>query len=281
MGEFTFIAAQEQPELQQPVNERVTAGQRVDEGVTVPRRVNQVPAHRVNEGVPVQQVAANFLAIVTKALDPKSDQDEVIVAIEDHKLKRKDLKCLRPTKWLTCDIINAYVGLLERRAKTIVKPKCFFLPTHFYLVLTSPAYNFNAALAYLKGIELWSYELIIIPIYRPKHWVLVVVDLTLRQLHLLDPLVSKEQAPEDMANVARFLHDFAMLRSRPYLLPMEWPFIVRDDIPAQPDNHNCGVYVIIYMERISKGSTLEVDPLFLGVMRQKIIVDLICQTITL
>ncbi len=220
-------------------------------------------------------------------LDPKADQKEIIVQIDDITLTRAEFSCLRPRGWLSSDVISAYMKLLDERAKLQIRPKCKFMSTYFYTMLTSGAdgYDFQGGLGHVKGIDILGYERIIIPCYQHarEHWVLVMMDLISLSLEYLDPLV--ENVPQDALSVelqvvGMFFEDLAKVRSQNHIKPTLWRQMIRRDIPVQKDHCNCGVYVIGYANFLGLDLEIEIDPKRLPLMRKRIAVDLKTQKVS-
>ena len=203
----------------------------------------------------------------------------MLVNIVDHPLKRSQLKCLRDKKWLRDDVLDAYMALLQERAAKAEK-KQKFLPMHFYQLISAVDYNVRSGLAYVKEQDLFEWDYLYIPInVDGNHWVMVVVDFKKHTLWALDPLPPAGDngygREHELATVARFLNDLGKARYGAGKDVLTWSRKDMLGIPVQPDTYNCGVYVLMYAECMSRGSMIVIDPNTLPHMRQRIAVDLV------
>jgi Ulp1 family protease len=141
-----------------------------------------------------EAIPTKFDSIVKHLMDPTANQEEVVIRFDDFSLSRADLKCMAPTEWVSSDVLNAYMGLLELRASKMLlptsSPKCKFFGSHLYELLTLPKYQFNSVLPYVRGVDIFSYDRVFFPVHQSEreHWVLVVADFKAQQLQLLDSL---------------------------------------------------------------------------------------------
>ena len=237
--------------------------------IAAARRTIQVP----------QRKPTKFDKMVHRIFDRNASQDEVLVTIPDHPLTRAQLGCLAGQKWLTDDVLDAYMALLQIRA-TEQNKKHKFLPTHFYQVISSVPYNIRNGMQYVKEQDLFTWSDAYIPInVGGVHWVMVVVDFKSQEILSIDPL-NAEALVEPMRIVARFLNDLASLRKiSTSTHVLSWKRTTVTDHPVQQDGYNCGIYVLLYAEQLSRPTDMAIDPLTLRHMRQRIVVDLVSNNI--
>src|SRR5665811_2160402 len=98
----------------------------------------------------------------------------------------------------------------------------------------------------MKEQDIFSWQYLFIPINVDNdHWVMVLVDLANKVMWSLDPLPTKSRSAQ-LAIVARFFCDLALLRNQVPLQVQSWSRMPMTNIPTQPDGFNCGVYVLLY-----------------------------------
>ena len=209
-------------------------------------------------------------------LNPDAQDSEVITVVGEHTLRRGILRCLGPTEWLSCEVLDAYFYLLQRRANEACE-KMMFLPTHFYTMITKPSFNFNNGLQYFRDKNPFDCDLVFVPINQgEEHWVIVVVNVKAKQMHFYDPLLQLNAKKVELANVNRFFNDLSRIRGLAKLNVPLWAKVVVTDIAKQDDDYNCGVYVLLYAEHISRrtGLPLQIDPTTLVQKRKSILMTL-------
>jgi Ulp1 protease family, C-terminal catalytic domain len=233
------------------------------------------------ERIPQQRIPqqlSKFDLLIKMIFDKHADEDDVLVTIPDHPLTRGVLSCLKNGEWLRDDVLDAYMALLQERAFKDGR-KFKFLPTHFYQVISTPDYSVRSGLQYMKEQDIFHWQYLFIPInVDGNHWVMVLVDLANKVMWSLDPLPTKSMSPQ-LAIVARFLCDLAQLRNQVPLQVQSWSRMPMTNIPTQKDGFNCGVYVLLYAELISRPAVLAIDPTTLADMRNRIAVDLVSKHI--
>ena len=190
-------------------------------------------------------------------------------------MTRSTLSCLKEIKWLKDDVLDAYMALLQQRSASSSKKHKFF-PTHFYQLISAENYHIRTGLQYVRDEDILEWDFLYIPInVNENHWVLVMVDLQGGRLFPMDPLGGNLKT--ETAYVKRFLDDLVQLRKP--TMPKPWGRVMLHGIPTQGDNYNCGVYVLLYAELLSRPAKFIIDPLSLRYMRQRIVVDLITSKI--
>lgn len=227
-----------------------------------------------------------FATIVTRCLSTELDADEIVVDCLDYKLQRSSMRCLAEGRssshWLHSDIMNAYMALLEERGKSIKTPKCRFLITAFYTLLTKPRYSYPNVCRWGRRENMFDYDKILVPIHQAGrlHWVLGVIDLKGKQILLLDSLQCDIDENSILYNLGKYIEDEAGERGLPPSGALDWPRIIVSGIPAQVDSVNCGVFVLHYADCIGRDAPLDFDAKDIGTLRKKIIYDLCTQQIT-
>ncbi|KAK1827387.1 hypothetical protein QBC39DRAFT_362005 [Podospora conica] len=155
---------------------------------------------------------------------------------------------LSPTSWLTAGSITS---LLERVSAASPFSVCVANVASMESELTQ--YMLYSANGCLEAATT-SAESILVPIHLDnKHWSLALVPLTEHDpIELFDSLPSFRSGHDPKVVVARFLGQLnaiwpkeAGARVLPAALQRDPPFIVTGVCPAQPNNYDCGVSVVV------------------------------------
>ncbi len=211
----------------------------------------------------------------------KGKDDEVVIKVGEIHLKRRALLCLKPREWLNCEVMDAYMELLQIRNNQN-GGKFMFFPTHFYglVVPSTDAYNFKSGLPYVYKKNVFDMDVLVIPMNQGKvHWVMVVVNIKEKRIEFYDPLQPRRTIYPEMSMMQKWFGELAALRSLKTLGIQDWDSQMMTNFPKQKDNYNCGVYVIHFAEFLSRGVPFVIDQDNLDSLRNQILVDLYNGTI--
>lgn len=227
---------------------------------------------------------STFELLVNSIFDKNADQNEVLANIPDHPLTRAKLSCLEGEEWLRDDVMDAYMALLQERGSPVANVRLKFFPTHFYQLISKSKYDVRAGMHYVKEQNLLDWDFLYIPInLRGVHWVMVGVDLRICAIWGIDPLPTKEDSlADEMYIIARFFDDLAKIRRKAGQEPvsiLSWRRAMMEKVPTQQDGYNCGVYVLMFAELMSRPTYLVIDHATLPDMRKRIAVDLVTKKI--
>lgn len=82
-------------------------------------------------------------------------------------LIRADLRTLQVNCWLNDKVIDAYMELIMDRSN-FFRPEVYIFSTHFYTALDRKGYDGVAR--WTSKVDIFSYDLILIPICFNNHW---------------------------------------------------------------------------------------------------------------
>ncbi len=192
----------------------------------------------------------------------KENIDSSLLVIEKFNIKmtREKFSCLKPATWLNDEVINFYSKILEEynSSQRNTQSKLHYLNTHFYGILTSNNYlNFPGADRHVKNIDVFNKAKLFIPINIANwHWVLVVVNLQEKYLSFYDSKYEKGRGSLFCANILRWIEHLAQKKKINFDIT-EWNiFEGAKGIPQQNNGYDCGVFIIMYMEFLSRDISL-------------------------
>jgi sentrin-specific protease 1 len=108
----------------------------------------------------------------------------------------KDIYKLLPETWLNDEIINFYMALLMDRAATSTSdtlPSIHCFNTFFCSTLRDQGYD--KVKRWTKKVDIFSKQLLLIPINRSYHWTLGVIDFHKKQVLVYDSLNGRHHGP--------------------------------------------------------------------------------------
>lgn len=113
--------------------------------------------------------------------------EEVLINGFGAGITRKDIQTLKGLNWLNDEIINFYMNLLcERSQQNTDVPKCYAFTTFFYPKLIKDGYN--SLRRWTRKVDIFSYDLILIPIHLGLHWTLSVIDFSCQEIRYYDSM---------------------------------------------------------------------------------------------
>lgn len=128
----------------------------------------------------------------------------------------------------------------------------FAFSTFFYPKLV--AGGFDGVSNWMKDVNLFNKQLLLIPIHLQMHWCLATVDFKLKQFCYYDSLrgvnntclqLLKEYIQQKASGCKSNDHTFSV-----------WSNVIRQDIPQQYNSYDCGVFVCMYARLLSEKAPL-------------------------
>uniref|UniRef100_A0A0K0D8A9 ULP_PROTEASE domain-containing protein n=1 Tax=Angiostrongylus cantonensis TaxID=6313 RepID=A0A0K0D8A9_ANGCA len=111
-----------------------------------------------------------------------------VVIVKYPILTRADFSTLSDGEWVNDQIINFYLQLIcQRSADLKVLPKVFALSTFFYLNVSTKCSD--SIKRWTRNIDIFAYDLLLVPIHLEIHWCLAIVDLAQKQIDSYNSLL--------------------------------------------------------------------------------------------
>ena len=94
-------------------------------------------------------------------------------------ITRTDLNGLTGENWVNDNIIEVYMQMVAERSCTktwrnLGRPKVYCMSTYFFISLIKRGHG--AMQRWTKDVDIFSYDIILIPIHQEDHWCLATVD---------------------------------------------------------------------------------------------------------
>ncbi len=113
--------------------------------------------------------------------------DEVLSNAFSISITRKDIQTLRGLNWLNDEIINFYMNLICERSQTgETSLKTYAFSTFFYSKLIKDGYS--SLKRWTRKVDIFSYNLIVVPIHLGLHWTLAVIDMNCQEIRYYDSM---------------------------------------------------------------------------------------------
>ena len=115
---------------------------------------------------------------------------EVLVNGNKISVRGNDLITLKKRGWLNDEVINFYVELILKRAVSEPEkyPKIHMFNTFFYPLLEKKGYLGVERITKKAKIDIFSLDMVIVPIHLQIHWALAVINIKERRLEYYDSM---------------------------------------------------------------------------------------------
>ena len=152
-----------------------------------------------------------------------------------YEVSQKDLKGVLQGEWLTNNVIDPYLCLVQFHSALVNNSKTVVLGTNVWT-------NFTGAKSLKISIEkgILEYETVIVPQHHPGHFTIVVLKPKEHKWFLYDSLYDSKRLETIRPRVYRMIRFFEWEEDK---APVKWD---GDQIfvPQQGDGSNCGVFSV-------------------------------------
>ena len=156
-----------------------------------------------------------------------------------------DLQTLSGTNWLDDSVIDSYFALLMSQFPSVHCLSCFF-----YKRLSEDGYD--KVRRWTKNVDLFSKDLILIPIHMPSHWTLIAIRIDQTAIEYYD---SQHNSNDSCLNlILEYLRVEYRRKRHSDLDEMGlWSMTNVKEIPKQFNGYDCGPFICRYALSICKG----------------------------
>lgn len=209
---------------------------------------------------------------VSRALRGGS-QDEILSEGFRLTITRKDLQTLSHLNWLNDEVINFYMNLLVERSKQPDLPSAYTFNTFFFPKLRSSGYS--AVRRWTKKVDIFSVDLILVPVHLGVHWCLSVVDFRNKSITYFDSMGGNndeacrillnylKQESEDKKGQKMETSGWSLKSKRP------------NEIPQQMNGSDCGMFTCKYAEYITKDRSITFTQKHMPYFRKRMVWEIL------
>jgi sentrin-specific protease 1 len=205
--------------------------------------------------------------VINELISDKSIRDQRDNTVEickfDIPITRKDLQTLKGLNWLNDEVINFYFQMIMSRSQSEDDlPSVYVFSSFFYTRLTS-AKSYNLLRRWTGDVDIFSHDFILIPVHLGNHWALCSVNCGEKCLSYYDSMAGgqvNQNGQKLMKRILSYLKkEYEDKKHEP--LPSYWtvkpvgitPDVIRcHSIPQQDNGSDCGVFVCMYADCISR-----------------------------
>lgn len=189
----------------------------------------------------------------------------------------KEFKKLVSPQWLNDEIINAYLLMIQKRSEDTSRklPSIHAFNTHFYTTLCERGYE--GVQRWTRKTDLFSKDLVLVPIHLGMHWVLSMIDFRRKQVRYLDSLHGRNERA--LNTLRQYLEKEHLDKKKAPFNSTGWTFKCEMDCPAQQNGFDCGVFTCINAEYISRDEDLTFGQKDMLYFRDKIAYELLSESL--
>ncbi|KTF96442.1 hypothetical protein cypCar_00008169 [Cyprinus carpio] len=211
---------------------------------------------------------------VSRALRGGS-QDEVLSEGFRLTITRKDLQTLSHLNWLNDEVINFYMNLLVERSKRPNLPSAYTFNTFFFPKLRSSGYA--AVRRWTKKVDIFSVDIILVPVHLGVHWCLSVVDFRKKSITYFDSMGGNND--EACRILLKYLKQESEEKKGQNFDTSEWTLKSkrRNEIPQQMNGSDCGMFTCKYAEYITKDRPITFTQKHMPYFRRRMVWEILNQ----
>ena len=212
--------------------------------------------------------------VIIRALS--SNYKKVLVSSYGIKITRTDIETLTERRWLNDQVINFYFEMIvERSWKNDNLPKVYAFSSFFYPKLIKC--NYSKVERWTRKVDLFSHDLIFIPVHLCVHWCLAVVDFRKCGIYYYN---SKRLANYECLNaIEQFLKDEHLAKKNVPLDLSNFEKLNVKDIPKQTNSYDCGMFICKFAEYISRNADITFKENDLQFFRRRMVYEIVEKTI--
>ncbi|KAA8535764.1 hypothetical protein F0562_030734 [Nyssa sinensis] len=203
--------------------------------------------------------------------DEEKDLREVLVEIFIQHVNRSSMLTLKPGKWIDADIINTIVNKLTLEQVKLypnMEMQAWYLPTYFSQIILAgnfkPQHLANSYFGPGRYTgKLSACEKVYIPFNTGNnHWLLCMVNFQCKCINILDPLPTKALNQQREGEVRTLANSLQLILKCHHVcdnIPKidDFPIERLDWVPQQNNLHDCGLYLIKYLEETNLVSGMQ------------------------
>nr|XP_046269161.1 sentrin-specific protease 2 isoform X2 [Scatophagus argus] len=268
-------------DLSTEVATRLNLVDRETPAVGLPDSHSAHTAHARHSDEDIPWLTKEMAAEVSCAL-AQCDPNLVLSAAFKLRITQRDLATLQEGGWLNDEVINFYLSLvMERSSRDAAALKVYSFSTFFFPKLRGrgcgQAGGHAAVKRWTKAVDLFLYDLILVPLHLGVHWAMAVIDFNSKTVKSYD---SMGQRHDDICSLLLlYLKEEHKDKKDRELDSGKWTVgsFRATEIPQQRNGSDCGVFACKYADYIAKGRSLTFKQCQMPLFRKLMIWEILNQ----
>ncbi|KAG0144488.1 hypothetical protein CROQUDRAFT_659921 [Cronartium quercuum f. sp. fusiforme G11] len=167
---------------------------------------------------------------------------------------KNDLARLKPGKWLNDDLINFYGVMIGLRSANRTLDESPFLDIHCFSSFFMDRFEsggHQAVHRWTKKVDLFAKDIVLIPVNVDNaHWICVAINIRKKRFEVYDSLGARHESI--LNNLRAYLATEHLQRKKFELDLAKWINYDHPNVPTQKNQYDCGVFVCMYMDCLSR-----------------------------
>ncbi|XP_023594586.1 sentrin-specific protease 1 isoform X1 [Trichechus manatus latirostris] len=201
------------------------------------------------------------------------NQDEVLSEAFRLTITRKDIQTLNHLNWLNDEIINFYMNMLMERSKEKGLPSVHAFNTFFFTKLKMAGYQ--AVKRWTKKVDVFSVDILLVPIHLGVHWCLAVVDFRKKNITYYDSMGGINN--EACKILLQYLKQESFDKKREVFDTNGWQLFSKksQEIPQQMNGSDCGMFACKYADCITKDRPINFTQQHMPYFRKRMVWEIL------
>ncbi|KAM6216317.1 sentrin-specific protease 1 [Rhynchocyon petersi] len=201
------------------------------------------------------------------------NQDEVLSEAFRLTITRKDIQTLNHLNWLNDEIINFYMNMLMERSKEKGLPSVHAFNTFFFTKLKTAGYQ--AVKRWTKKVDIFSVDILLVPIHLGVHWCLAVVDFRKKNIIYYDSMGGINN--EACKILLQYLKQESFDKKREVFDTSGWQLFSKksQEIPQQMNGSDCGMFACKYADCITKDRPINFTQQHMPYFRKRMVWEIL------
>ena len=221
------------------------------------------------EGEELPEITEEMRAVISRAL---SSSGETLIDRFNIPISINDVSTLTGLNWLNDEIINFYMNLICERSKTVDNwPTTYAFNTFFYPKIVEKGHA--AVKRWTRKVDIFSFDLLLVPVHLGVHWCLATVDLKNKGIHYYDSMGGDNK--RCLEALREYLQEEHVDKKRTPLDTSGYRLVIEKDIPQQQNGSDCGMFTLKFAEYLSRNARITFDQEDMPYFRNRMIYEIV------
>ncbi|GFY52106.1 hypothetical protein TNIN_170372 [Trichonephila inaurata madagascariensis] len=220
------------------------------------------------------EITPEMEAVIMDAFDVvNKNATEDFVQLDDCTCSRNDLLTLSGLNWLNDCVINFYFTLIKHRNKESdgKLPAVYVFSSYFFPALKTRGEKH--VMRWTRKVDIFSYDLLFIPLHFGMHWALCVVDNRIKAIRYYDSMHGTDA--DCLRTILNFLIAEMKGKKNQILNPDSYTLEIVKDIPQQMNGSDCGMFSLKYAEYLSRDAPITFTQEHMQYFRRRMVVEIV------
>ncbi|KAA0188975.1 hypothetical protein HAZT_HAZT000903 [Hyalella azteca] len=208
--------------------------------------------------------------VISNALR-KHPPGEVLTEKFNIQITRRDIATLDGLNWLNDEVVNFYMNLIMERSQSEKLPSVYAFNTFFYPKLIKM--GFSGVKRWTKKIDIFSYDLLLVPVHLGMHWCLATIDTQQRVICYYDSMLGDN--PQCLHELRKYLADESMDKKKSAIDLSGWKYETPKDIPQQMNGSDCGMFACKFSEYLSRRKPITFTQDHMPYFRRRMVYEIV------